>query len=157
MIWCVLDRRGAIDLDRHLGPLAPELDQWEYTRCTYLGHRDVEIAVNWKAGLENFADFYHVPYVHQASQGAHVGDSAAFDLFGRHHRLVSGMSTLRKLSREAAQRADDDSHLVVAYWVYPNLVITQQSATIDLVQFQPGAEPGACIMRHTSLARDARR
>ena len=153
LIWCVLDAAGALDLDEHLGSLAPELAQWGYGRCTFLDHREVEIAVNWKAALENFADFYHVPYVHKSAEGSHVGDAAAFDRFGRHHRLLSGMGSLYQLSAEAAARVRDDSHLVLAYWIYPNLVVTHQSLTIDLVQFQPGAEPGVCSMRHTSLAR----
>jgi hypothetical protein len=63
------------------------------------------------------------------------------------------MSSLRDLSAEAASQIRDDSHLVVAYWVFPNLVISHQSATIDLVQFLPGAEPDLCTLRHTSLAR----
>lgn len=153
LIWCVLDPEGAIDLDEHLAILTPELAQWEYGRCTYLDHRDVEIGVNWKAGLENFADFYHVPYVHKRVEGSHVDDSAAFDLFGRHHRLLSGMGSLYGLSREDAERVRDNAHIVVAYWIYPNLVVIHSSPTIDLIQIQPGADPGSCTLRHTSLAR----
>jgi len=153
LIWCVLDPRGGIDLDVHLGPLAPELAQWGYGRCTYLDASDVEIRVNWKAGLENFADFYHVPYVHRTVEGAHVGDSAALDLFGRHHRLLSGVASLYGLSQEEAERVHDDSHIVVSYWVYPNLVMIHSATMVDLVQFQPGADPGSCMMRHASLAR----
>jgi choline monooxygenase len=153
LIWCVMDPQGAMDLGEHLGSLEPELEQGEYERCTYLAHRDLRIGVNWKAGLENFADFYHVPYVHTSVEGAHVGDSAAFDPFGRHHRLLSGVRSLIELSEQTAARVKDDSHLVVGYWVYPNLVVIQSSRTIDLVQFQPGADPCSCVMRHTSLAR----
>jgi len=153
LIWCVLAPEGAMDLDEHLGGLAPELAQGDYGRCTHLGQRELRIGVNWKAGLENFADFYHVPYVHTSVEGAHVGDSAAFDRFGRHHRLLSGVRSLTALSEHAAARVHDDSHLVVGYWVYPNLVVIQSSRTIDLVQFQPGSDPGSCLMRHTSLAR----
>lgn len=109
LIWCVLDPEGSIDLDDHLGVLAPELAQWEYKECTYFDHRDVEIGVNWKAGLENFADFYHVPYIHKLAEGSHVGDSVAFDRFGRHHRLLSGMSSLYDLSEHDAERVRDDT------------------------------------------------
>ncbi len=69
LIWCVLDPEAPIDLDDHLGILASELAQWEYGRCSYLDHRDVEIGVNWKAGLENFNEFYHVPYIHKIVEG----------------------------------------------------------------------------------------
>jgi phenylpropionate dioxygenase-like ring-hydroxylating dioxygenase large terminal subunit len=140
-------------LDQHLGSLARELEQGGYGRCTYLAHRELRIGINWKAGLENFAEFYHVPYVHTSVEGAHVGDSAAFDRFERHHRLLSGVGSLPDLSEQAAERAQDDSYLIVGYWIYPNLVVIQSSRTIDLVQFQPGADPHSCIMRHTSLAR----
>lgn len=153
LIWCVVDPEGTIDLDEHLEVLAPELAQWDYARCTYFDHRDVEIGINWKAGLENFADFYHVPYIHKLVEGSHVDDSAAFDLFGRHHRLVSGMSSLHDLSEQAAKQVHNDAHIVVAYWIYPNLVVIHSSPTIDLIQFQPSVDPGSCIMRHTSLAR----
>ena len=153
LIWCVLAPEARIDVATHLGTLAAELEAWGYGGCTYLDHREIQLPANWKAGLENFADFYHVPYVHQSSEAAHVGDCAAFDRFGRHHRLLSGMGSLTQLSAEEAARVRDDAHLVVAYWVYPNLVLTHQAATIDLVQFLPGAAPGACTMRHTCLAR----
>lgn len=153
LIWCVLDREAAIDLDDHLGALAPELPQWEYGRCTYLEHRDVAIRVNWKAGLENFAEFYHVPYIHERVAGSHVDDSGAFDRFGRHHRLLTGMSSLYGLSERDAGQVDDDAHIVVAYWVYPNLVVIHASPMVDLIQFQPGDDPMSCVMRHTSLAR----
>ena len=153
LIWCVLDPEAAIDLDDHLGALAPKLPQWEYGRCTYLDHRDVEIGVNWKAGLENFAEFYHVPYIHKLVEGAHIDDSGGFDRFGRHHRLLYGMSSLYDLSEQDVGQVHDETHIVVAYWVYPNLVLIHQSRTIDLIQFQPGDDPGSCIMRHTSLAR----
>ncbi|MGI9592238.1 MAG: aromatic ring-hydroxylating oxygenase subunit alpha [Myxococcota bacterium] len=153
LIWCVLDPKASLDLDPHLGSLGPELAQWGYDRCTYVDHRDVEIGVNWKAGLENFAEFYHVPYVHQIVAGHHVGDAGAFDRFGRHHRLLSGVSSLYELSAQAAARVDDDAHLVLAYWVYPNLVVAVARPSIDLIQLQPGADPGSCILRHTLLAR----
>ncbi len=155
LIWCVLDPEQAIDLDDHLGTLAPELSQWEYERCTYLDHRDVEIGANWKAGLENFCEVYHVPYVHERVEGTHTEDSAAFDLFGRHHRLLSGMSSLYELSEQDAERVEGDEHLVVVYWIYPSLIAIHTSTTIDLVQFQPGADPGSCCLRHTLLARRA--
>jgi len=153
LVWCLLEPDGELDLDTHLRPLAPELEAWRYGRCTYLDHREVAVAANWKAGLENFADFYHVPWVHTSFPDAHLGDVAAFDRFGRHHRLVSGLASLRELSREDAERVEDDSHLVVAYWVFPNLVLIHSRATLDLIQIQPGADPGSCTLRHTSLAR----
>jgi len=153
LIWCVLDPKAAVDLDEHLGSLAAELDPWEYGRCTHLHHRDVEIGVNWKAGLENFADFYHVPYVHEVVEGRHVEDSAAFDRFGRHHRLLTGLSSLYALSEEDAQGVRDEAHIVVAYWVFPNLVLIHSGPAIDLIQFLPGADPGSCVLRHTLLVR----
>ena len=153
LIWCVLDPEGAFDLDEHLGSLAPELAAWEYGECSYLDHREVEIGVNWKAALENFADFYHVRSIHKVAAGTHTDDSAGFDRFGRHHRLLYGMSSLYAMSAQEAAQVDDDAHIVLAYWVFPNLVVIQSSASIDLVQFQPGADPGSCSMRHTMLIR----
>lgn len=153
LIWCTLDPDAGIELDRHLGALGAELAQSDYGACTYLDHRELEVRANWKAGLENFADFYHVPYVHKLVEGSHVDDAAAFDRIGRHHRLVSGLSSLYELSERDAHEVPDEAHLVVAYWVYPNLVVINSSLTIDLIQIQPGADPGSSMLRHTSLAR----
>ncbi|MDJ0851284.1 MAG: aromatic ring-hydroxylating dioxygenase subunit alpha [Myxococcota bacterium] len=153
LIWCVLEPDAVLDLDEHLGLLEPELAHAGYGDCTYLGHRDVEIGVNWKAALENFGEFYHVPTVHTVIAGSHVDDSAGFDAFGPHHRLLSGLSSLYELSAEDAARVDDDGHLVVAYWIFPNLVVAHSRPTIDLVQVQPGSTPDSCLLRHTSLAR----
>ena len=94
-------------------------------------------------------------YVHESAREAHLGDSATFDPLGQHHRLVSDMRSILRLAVDAAGDIRDDSHLIVAYWVFPNLVIAHQRWTIDLDQFQPGGDQGSCVLRHTSLARRA--
>jgi hypothetical protein len=67
--------------------------------------------------------------------------------------LLSGISSLYTMSEHEACGVHDETHIVVAYWIYPNLVLIHSSQTIDLIQFQPGADPGSSDLRHTSLAR----
>lgn len=153
LIWCALAPEVSIGLDDHLGALSPELARWDCDEWTHFDHLDIDLAVNWKAALENFAEFYHVPYIHKLVEGSHVNDSGGFDLFGRHHRLLTGVSSLYDLSEQAAEQVRDSTHIVVAYWVYPNLMVIHSSPSIDLIQIQPGTDPGSCILRHTLLAR----
>lgn len=47
--------------------LAPILDRWnhvDFDRISLAAERKFDIGVNWKLVVENFLDFYHLPFVH---------------------------------------------------------------------------------------------
>ena len=90
-VWVVLTAGAPLDLTGHLGPLETELAALDYAGHGYLTEREFIAEVNWKNGLEAFAESYHFPYVHgQSVIGQNtVANTSVHDAFGKHHRMGS--------------------------------------------------------------------
>lgn len=60
---------SAPDLDEVLGDFAAVHAPWPLEELVTFRRREFEVGCNWKAFLEVFNDYYHLPYVHRESLG----------------------------------------------------------------------------------------
>lgn len=154
-VWTCLDGTTEVDLAGHLGPFAAELDRWSYERFVSKAIMDLEIDSNWKGVVEAFSETYHFPYVHAGTiAGGVIGNTATYDQFGKHHRLgaaLVGMAQVAEGAREVVPRSD----ISVIYLAYPNMVLANSPAGVEVVQITPTLDPLKSRLRHTFLLRTA--
>src|SRR5262249_35768270 len=69
LVW-VRPRSGggsAIDLDRYLAGLAPELASYGFERYHHFDSRTLRPRINWKMAVDTFLEAYHLAALHQPS------------------------------------------------------------------------------------------
>ena len=153
-VWACLTAGAEIDVAAHLGPIDDELAQWGYRDYDYLTAREFETGVNWKNGLEAFAEGYHFPHVHANSAiGMNtVGNTAAYDAFGRHLRLGMPFNRITALRDDPGGSWDPRDHMGIIYWVYPNLMLANSPFGVEVLDILPAGEPTRSIVRHGWMA-----
>jgi choline monooxygenase len=154
-IWAVLSADADIDLDAHLGDVAPDLAAIDYGSFGYHDYREFESEVSWKGALEAFAEGYHFPFVHGESL---IGQSALpntsiHDRFGRHHRMGFPFNWITNLDTDPNGSWDVRDNMGVIYWIYPNLVLANSSVGVEVIDILPAGSPTRCTVRHSWLAR----
>ena len=156
-VWVVLTAGLVIDVADHLGPLDDELALWGYGSYGYLTEREFPAEVNWKNGLEAFAESYHFPYVHGSSVIGQntVANTSVHDAFGRHHRMGFPFNWITALADDPGPDADWDpsGQMGVIYWLYPNLVLANSPLGVELIDILPGTDPVSCVVRHGYMSR----
>ena len=154
-VWACLTAGAAIDVAAHLGPIDDELAQWRYDDYEYLTAQQFETGVNWKNGLEAFAEGYHFPYVHADSAiGMNtIGNTAAYDAFGRHLRLGMPFNAITALRDDPGGSWDPRDNMGIVYWVYPSLILANSPFGVEVLDILPAGAPTRCVVRHGWMAR----
>jgi phenylpropionate dioxygenase-like ring-hydroxylating dioxygenase large terminal subunit len=154
-IWAVLTADAAIDLDAHLGPLGPELAQWNYESYGYHTDREFSSEVSWKGALEAFAEGYHFPFVHGESLIGQntLPNTAIYDEFGKHHRIGFPFTWIKNLTEDSPASLEPSANMGVIYWVYPNLILANSPVGVEIIDMLPEGEPTRCTVRHSWMGR----
>ncbi len=154
-IWAVLTADAGIDVDAHLGELAPHLAELDYPSFGYHDHREFESDVSWKGALEAFAEGYHFPFVHGKSLiGMNtLPNTAIYDEYGRHHRIGFPFNWITNLADDPSGSWDVRDNMGVIYWIYPNLILANSSVGVEIIDILPAGAPTRCTVRHTWMAR----
>ena len=98
-VWCdmvFVNLSGdAAPLEKHLGPLAL---MWRDYDLSLLRHGEtgggftIDVKANWKLGIENNLEAYHLPWVHP-NLNAYSGFDSHYNIFGEH--LFAGQGSRR--------------------------------------------------------------
>lgn len=154
-IWACLTAGAPIDVDEHLGPMSDELAQWGYTDYVFFAEREFESGVNWKVGLEAFAEAYHFSSVHGESLiGLNaVDNTSTFDALGRHHRLGFPFNRIDVLRDEPARSWAPGDNMGIVYWIYPNLILANSPFGVEMIDILPAGSPTRCAVRHGWMSR----
>jgi phenylpropionate dioxygenase-like ring-hydroxylating dioxygenase large terminal subunit len=154
-IWAVLSADADIDVDAHLGELAPDLQALEYASFGYHDYREFESEVSWKGALEAFAESYHFPFVHgQSLIGQNtLANTSIHDPFGKHHRMGFPFNWIRNLDSDPNGSWDVRDNMGLIYWIYPNLILANSSVGVEVIDILPAGSPTRCTVRHSWLAR----
>ncbi|HWA65929.1 MAG TPA: SRPBCC family protein [Mycobacteriales bacterium] len=153
-LWVGLDPARPLDVAAHLGELGPQLAAWDFGSWAPVGEKRLDAKINWKLGLDTFAENYHFATVH-ASTFATVAHSncTVFDSFGRHHRLVFPLRAID----DAADRPEDEwvplDRLVVIYAIYPNVVLSVTAVNGEIFRVYPGDSAGESTTYHQNSWR----
>ncbi|MBI2698354.1 MAG: (2Fe-2S)-binding protein [Mycobacterium sp.] len=154
-VWAVLTADAHIDVEAHLGSLAPELAELDYSSFGYHDHREFESDVSWKGALEAFAEGYHFPFVHGESLiGMNtLANTAIYDEYGKHHRLGFPFTWITELVADPNRSWDVRDNMGVIYWIYPNLILANSSVGVEMIDMLPAGAPTRCRVRHTWMSR----
>lgn len=154
-VWAVLTSDAGIDVDAHLGELAPQLAELDYASFGYHDHREFESEVSWKGALEAFAEGYHFPFVHGESVigMSALPNTAIYDEYGRHHRIGFPFNWITELTSDPDRSWDVRENMGVIYWIYPNLILANSSVGVEIIDMLPAGAPTRCTVRHTWMAR----
>lgn len=153
LVFAVLDTGAACDLDRHLGAFDAELAGWNYAGLSPVGAKSLAVPANWKAGVEAFSETYHLPLVHRKTVGdsvlPNVGAAASF---GRHYRLMlPGESFDPSQIGGGAHPSDHRRRVVTIYWLYPNMILVNDSIGTQCFNILPGSDVGELQLDYSYL------
>ncbi len=154
-VWAVLTAGDTIDVDAHLGELAPQLAEIDYPSFGYHDHREFESEVSWKGALEAFAEGYHFPFVHGESLiGMNaMANTAIYAEYGKHHRIGFPFTWITNLADDPNASWDVRDNMGVIYWIYPNLILANSNVGVEIIDMLPAGSPTRCTVRHTWMAR----
>jgi len=153
LVW-VRPRSGggsAIDLDRYLAGLAPELASYGFERYHHFDSRTLRPRINWKMAVDTFLEAYHLAALHQRSVGPiFVSNLCASDAFGVHHRMVAVRRSLDELTDRREAERDFLRHTIELYTLFPNTVFVYQADHLEVWRMFPGDRPDRCTV-HLAL------
>ena len=149
LLWVHPQPDGEMDLDRQLGALGPEFDDWDLGRFVPHGQTTYDHAMNWKLAIDTFGETYHFNTLHRNSlaQDFH-GNVQLYDTYERNHRMMLCLKNIDAL-RET-DRAD--WHVLNAalpvYYIFPNVQLIIGFGGPTVVRVYPDA-----ANPHNSLSR----
>ena len=137
---------GAPDLDAVLGDFAKLHAGWPLERLVTTRRQEIEVACNWKAFIEVFNEYYHLPFVHPNSvNDLYATPDAADDVtgaFASQFGATEGtggllqdaqdkaLPPMRGLSNEAARGARYT-------WVFPNMTFAANTDALWVYEAYP--------------------
>lgn len=114
---------GALDLDRHLGPMADILAFLELESAEPVKRGHIDCAANWKYALDTYGEGYHFASLHPSNIGiTHMSDVAVFDALGQHHRIAFPTKAMADLKGKPDSDWPAWDYNAV-HFLFPNTVI----------------------------------
>jgi phenylpropionate dioxygenase-like ring-hydroxylating dioxygenase large terminal subunit len=153
-LWVGLDPAHPLDVAGHLGELGPQLEAWDFASWAPVGEKRLDAKINWKLGLDTFAENYHFATVHSTTFAtvAH-SNCTVFDSFGRHHRLVFPLRAIDDVAGTPEDEWVPLDRLVVIYAIYPNIVLSVTAVNGEIFRVYPGANAGESTTYHQNSWR----
>lgn len=153
-LWIGLDPAQPLDVAGHLGELGPQLEAWDFGSWAPVGEKRLDARINWKLGLDTFAENYHFATVHSTTFAtvAH-SNCTVFDSFGRHHRLVFPLRAIDDVADAPEDEWVPLDRLVVIYAIYPNIVLSVTAVNGEIFRVYPGASAGESTTYHQNSWR----
>ena len=150
----------AVDIDELLAPLRERWAPVDLTRLHLAGERRYDIGANWKLVVENFLDFYHLPFVHPqvgpADAALDIDDVVLADrvLGGSYPRGAAGkarkteeaLPTFGDVPAELRDRQD-------IFCVFPNALVFLEADWFQVIGFEP-VEVGRTV-EHMAVFTDS--
>ncbi|MGV0474668.1 SRPBCC family protein [Mycobacterium kansasii] len=148
-LWVALDPDATLDIAKHLGPLADELDSWGIGHWSPLGEKVLDSRINWKLAIDTFSENYHFATVHRQTFATIArSNCTVFDSYGPHHRLIFPLNTIMELDTAPEDQWNPFHHMVVIYALFPNIVLSVTIANGELFRVYPGEQPGRSVTVH---------
>jgi phenylpropionate dioxygenase-like ring-hydroxylating dioxygenase large terminal subunit len=153
-LWVSLAAEQELDVAAHLGELGPQLAAWEFGAWNPVGEKRLDAPIDWKLGLDTFAENYHFATVHSTTFAtvAH-SNCTVFDAFGRHHRLVFPLRAIDEVADQPESEWEPLDRLVVIYAIYPNIVLSVTAVNGEIFRVYPGRSAGESTTYHQNAWR----
>jgi len=137
-IWLCTDPSAPLDVDAHLGPLAPQLAALGLER--HLVHEEYEhvTEMNWKLVIDGFLEAYHIRSTHRDTFYRAVFDNLALhDHYGPHSRTVYPLRKIRALEELDPGRWDLRRVASLIYHVFPSTIVAVEPYHVSLFHISP--------------------
>lgn len=154
LIWCVPDVNETIDMRAYLGDaLDDELSGYGLDSYTLWAQTKMVKPFNWKLGVDTFHEVFHLAFLHKESVGPlFLGNVAAYEKFGRHHRFTAVRSSFPKMLAEPEEKRELLPHTGIVYFIFPATFINWQMDHIESWTFVPnGSKDGSCNVHGNML------
>lgn len=132
----------------HIGPMANELEQFQFDKLSLVDRRSYDVACNVKVLLDAFLEVYHVKSIHQQTVDRFLDHRGMIVTLWKngHSRMVTpnrrpdwcdpGTVNMPKIPTVMELARDNN----VSYHIYPNLVMPPSDSGVPLLQFWPTSE-----------------
>ena len=138
MLWSALDASAALDPDRFLAGLAPELASYRFDDYAYYTRRKLVRRMNWKMVIDTFLESYHFAVLHPRTvHPLFFHNLSLFEPFGPHLREVFPRRTITELRALPESDWDLIAHTAVIYVLFPSTVIVMQADHAEIWRIFP--------------------
>jgi phenylpropionate dioxygenase-like ring-hydroxylating dioxygenase large terminal subunit len=127
-----------IDLERHLGDLAPELASFRLADYHHYETRVLRQRMNWKLVIDTFLEPYHFAVLHRNTVGPiFVPNLCLFHAFGPHLRETLPRRSIVELRERPEREWDLVTHTALVYVLFPNTVFIMQGDHVEIWRVFP--------------------
>ena len=138
MLWAALDASAALDPDRFLAGLAPELASYRFGGYVHYARHRLVRRMNWKMVIDTFLESYHFAVLHpETVHPLFFHNVGLFDPFGPHLREVFPRRTITALRERPESDWDLIAHTVVIYVLFPSTVLAMQGDHVEIWRVFP--------------------
>ena len=159
MIFICFDSESQLDIDDHLGNMAPSLDIWELNQLCFIGEREWVIAENWKRALDVLCDAYCFDVEQEACEtNNRFKHAVGYEQFGpinQHHRMTFPNGNIIKLKDLGEQEWGESAEegFKISHFLFPNVALTISKSTVEWLAVYPGEHCDEQVLRLRSYNR----
>ena len=159
MIFICFDSESQLDIDDHLGNMAPSLDIWELNQLCFIGEHEWVIAQNWKRALDVLCDAYCFDVEQEARETINrFKHAVGYDQFGpikQHHRMTFPNGNIIKLKDLGEQEWGESAEegFKISHFLFPNVALTISKSTVEWLAVYPGEHCDEQVLRLRSYNR----
>jgi nitrite reductase/ring-hydroxylating ferredoxin subunit len=139
---------ASLNLETHLGRLAPELEMLELAEAMPLKSNVLTVAANWKFVLDTYGEGYHFASLHRDTIAPYFrADIQVYDRFGPHHKITWAAKPMASWAEQPEESWPIDDSIGWVHYIYPNSILFSGSVRLGrpyytLYQLFPGEGPG---------------
>lgn len=153
MVWVVPTAGAEVDLDAHLGDLAPLLAAYGFERAARFTANELP-ATNWKLAVDTYLEGYHFASLHPNTINLiNYDNSMVFDAYGPHSRQGFPRKNLLELLDIPEAEWEVHHHLTCVHQVFPNVAFTVSPEGILINAVYPGRRYDESITVQTHYTR----
>ena len=141
MLWSTLDPSIALDPDRYLAGLGPELASYRFDDYEHYARRTLVRRMNWKMVVDTFLESYHFSVLHTRTvHPLFFHNTGLFEPFGPHLREVFPRRTIAELRDRPESDWDLVAHTAIIYVLFPSTVIVMQADHAEIWRIFPDGD-----------------
>jgi phenylpropionate dioxygenase-like ring-hydroxylating dioxygenase large terminal subunit len=154
MVWVVATAGATVDVEAHLGPIAPLLRAYEFERAERFIDYTLT-ASNWKLAVDTYLEGYHFASLHPKTINPINHDNLmVFDAYGPHSRQGFPRRNLHELRDIPEADWDVHRHVTTVHQLFPNVAFTVSPEGILINAVYPGRRYDESITVQTHYTRE---
>lgn len=148
MIWVCPTPGADFDIDRQLGGLAPELENYRFPAYHHYEQRVLRHKMNWKMMIDTFLEPYHFATLHRNTVAPLFFNNLCLcQGFGQNLRMAVIRRSIESLRALPEDEWDFVKHSGIAYSLFPNTLMVVQIDHVELWRSYPvNNSPDECVV-----------